>query len=96
MKTICWNVRGLGNPRAMGRLRRLIRERRPDLLFLSETRLKGARVDRLKWKLGFNNGFGVHAVGLSGGLHLLWHEGIEVSIQSYSKGHIDASVVDER
>ena len=96
MKTVCWNVRGLCNPRAMSRLRRLIRERKPDLLFLSETKLKGARVDRLKWKLGFTNGFGVHAVGLSGGLQLLWNENVDVTIRSFSKGHIDALIEDDR
>ena len=78
----------------MGRLRRLIRERKSDLLFLSETKLKGVRIERLKHRLGFGYGMGVQAEGRSGGLYLAWSEEVEVIFRSKSKGHIDVEVCD--
>lgn len=51
-------------------------------------------MDRLKRNMGYSVGFGVHEVGRSGGLFLLWADGLDVNIQSYSKGHIDATIGD--
>ena len=47
---------------------------------------------QLRFLLGFRNGFGVDRVGIGGGLILLWKEELEVSLQSYSVGHIDVLV----
>ncbi|KAL5766928.1 hypothetical protein ACOSP7_017545 [Xanthoceras sorbifolium] len=59
MKTLMWNVRGLGNPRTFRSLRNLLRELCPSLVFLSEIRLDVGSVDRLKNSLGFQGGFEV-------------------------------------
>lgn len=62
---------------------------------ISKTKLKRRRVERLKWCLGFTNGFGVHGVRSSGGLYLLWKKDIRVEVWNYSKGHIDSVVIGE-
>jgi hypothetical protein len=38
MRIMCWNCRGIGQPRTVQELVRLIREYKPILVFLSETR----------------------------------------------------------
>ncbi|KAL5781656.1 hypothetical protein ACOSP7_006685 [Xanthoceras sorbifolium] len=45
---LCWNVRGLGSPRAFLALRKVIRKQSPNLVFLSETRLKGNWAAKVK------------------------------------------------
>lgn len=42
--------------------------------------------------LGFTGCFGVDVVGKSGGLLLFWNNEINVSLRSYSVGHIDYMV----
>ena len=53
------------------------------------------RSEDLKWRLGFQNAVGVSSVGLSGGLVLLWKNGITVDLKSYSKYHVDVWVLEE-
>ena len=67
----------------------------PLLLFLSETKMRSQRADELRWRLGFQNAFGVSSVGLSGGLVLLWKNNVTVDLKSYSKFHIDVWVTME-
>ncbi|KAB1671580.1 hypothetical protein, partial [Gossypium barbadense] len=76
MKFMCWNCRGMGNPAKIRELKQLIRAHNPDIIFLSETKMNGNDFRR----------------GRSGGLALMWKEGINVSIQSFSKHHIDSIV----
>uniref|UniRef100_A0A803NY15 Reverse transcriptase domain-containing protein n=1 Tax=Cannabis sativa TaxID=3483 RepID=A0A803NY15_CANSA len=72
MSLISWNARGLGNPRAFNRISLLVKNHKPTLLFLMETRLKPNSVDRFKRALGFVNGFEVPRKYFGGGLLLLW------------------------
>uniref|UniRef100_A0A803PB79 Reverse transcriptase domain-containing protein n=1 Tax=Cannabis sativa TaxID=3483 RepID=A0A803PB79_CANSA len=65
MSLISWNAQGLGNPRAFNRLSLLVKNHKPTLLFLMETRLKPNSVDRFKRALGFVNGFEVRRNYLS-------------------------------
>ncbi|TXG68544.1 hypothetical protein EZV62_003479 [Acer yangbiense] len=89
---LCWNVLGLGNPRAFAALRRLMKKHSPDLVFLSKTKSNGFKADNVKVSLGFNNCFSVDSCGNSGGLLLLWKDSIVVSVLSFSSGHIDARI----
>jgi hypothetical protein len=50
------------------------------------------KVQDLKWRLGFDNSYGVKSVGASGGLALFWNNDSEVSLKSYSSTHIDVMV----
>jgi hypothetical protein len=92
MKTLSWNCRGLGNPRAVRALSRLIRLENPQVVFLMETRLKISEIVNLKYKWGFSCGLAVDCSGFgrerSGGLALFWKDHLDISIKSYSLNHI--------
>ncbi|KAL5546642.1 hypothetical protein UlMin_006329 [Ulmus minor] len=93
MSILSWNVCGLGNPRALTFLRNLIRSTSPRMAFLCETRLTNSNSDRIRRLLSFNNCFPVNRHGTGGGLMLLWQNEWDVSIQSYSSSHIDATII---
>ena len=92
MSCLVWNCRGLGKPRAIRALKDLIRSHNPTLVFLCETKMALANMNRLKFTLGIKNCFGVDRMGLGGGLLLLWNEDWDVTLQSFSAGHIDVLV----
>ena len=56
--------------------------------------MKKYRMEREKFKIGLLNGLIVPSVGRSGGFAMLWSRDIKVEIQSYSRNHIDAVVID--
>jgi exonuclease III len=92
MILLSWNCRGLGNPRAIRDLCRLVRDKRPTFLFLMETKSSKSKMEFLRVKLGFDGLFVVDPVGRSGGLCLLWKEKDEVEIQNYTRRHINAII----
>lgn len=98
MKIISWNCRGLGNPRAIRALSRLIIKEKPHIVFLMETRLKSSEMVHLKHRWGFNRGLSVDCRGVgresAEGVSLLWHDNIDISIMSYSINHIHGQCVD--
>ncbi|TYH01231.1 hypothetical protein ES288_A09G041400v1 [Gossypium darwinii] len=92
MKFMCWNCRGMGNPRKIRELKQLLGANNPDIIFLSETKMNGNDFHSVQNKCRLQNGLTVNSEGRSGGLALMWKEGTNVSIQSYSKHHIDSIV----
>jgi exonuclease III len=92
MKILSWNCRGLGNPRTVRDLCRLVKEKRPTMVFLMETILKKKKMERIRCKMGFDNMLVVDCIGKSGGLALLWKIDEGVEIQNYSCRHINAIV----
>ncbi|PPR81378.1 hypothetical protein GOBAR_AA39339 [Gossypium barbadense] len=54
--------------------------------------MNGNDFRRVQNKCRLQNGLTVNSEGRSGGLALMWKEGINVSIQSFSKHHIDSIV----
>jgi exonuclease III len=89
MTLLSWNCRGLGNLRAVNDLCRLVKEKRPKMVFLMETKLRRERMEAIRHKLGFPNVFVVDSVGKGGGLALFWEEDIIVDIQNFSLRHIN-------
>jgi len=73
----------------------MVKEKRPNMVFLMETKLQAGRLDFLKTRLGFDGLFVVNSKGKSGGLALFWQESFHVSIQNYSKNHINAVIYSE-
>uniref|UniRef100_A0A803PHZ6 Reverse transcriptase domain-containing protein n=1 Tax=Cannabis sativa TaxID=3483 RepID=A0A803PHZ6_CANSA len=59
MTLISWNAQGLGSTCAFRRLSLLVKEHRPLVLFLMETRMSSHAIDRVKMSLGFDFGFEV-------------------------------------
>ncbi|BFG30893.1 hypothetical protein CerSpe_171670 [Prunus speciosa] len=92
MTILCWNVRGLGNPRTFRALRYLLRDKNPDVIFLSETKKTIQQMAGVSAQLGAIGQFSVSRNGRAGGLALLWRHGVKVSIRSFSSGHIDAMI----
>jgi hypothetical protein len=90
---------GLGNPRAIRALLRLLRLENPHLVFLMETRLSEHEMEKVRIKCGFACGIMVGCKGSgkerSGGLALMWNDQINISIISFSLNHIHGRVEDE-
>ena len=95
MKIFSLNCRGLGNPKTVSELHRIVRKEDPSIVFLMETRLESRNLEFLRVRLGMSGCLGVDRHGLGGGLALLWNSSIAVHIQSFSHYHIDADVVFE-
>uniref|UniRef100_A0A803P3X8 Reverse transcriptase domain-containing protein n=1 Tax=Cannabis sativa TaxID=3483 RepID=A0A803P3X8_CANSA len=83
---------GLGNPWTLKTLCSHVKEHHPGMIFLSETKLNEAAMERIRVVLRYDGCFVVAANGKSGGLALLWKDPYEVSIKSYTVSHIDALV----
>jgi len=73
----------------------MVKERRPNFVFLMETLRQRKYMDRLRYNLGFDNIFVVDPVGRSGGLALLWRGEDNLEIYNYSRRHINAVVKDD-
>jgi hypothetical protein len=69
-----------------------VRDKRPNLVFLMETKLLQRKTICLKAKLGFDQIFVVDCKGRSGGLILLWRSTLQVEIQNYSRRHVNAVI----
>lgn len=67
----------------------------PDILFLSETKMNWKRIERIRWLMSMPNMVAKDCKGCSGGLALFWRRGVEVTVKSLSKYHIDAFVQEE-
>ncbi|KAH9770133.1 hypothetical protein KPL71_012275 [Citrus sinensis] len=92
MKIISWNVRGLGNTRTFLAVKDILREHKPHILFVCETKLKQVQMSNMGKSLGFDNCFSVGRNRMGGGLALLWNYESDISIISYSNHHIDVVV----
>jgi exonuclease III len=76
MKVMAWNCRGLACAPTVRTLRALIRLHRPDVLFLSETKVISNRFWNVLFHLGFSTWLEVPPDGLSGGLFVTWKQGL--------------------
>jgi hypothetical protein len=65
------------------------------MVFIVETKMHHHRLEFLKVKLRMENLFGVDSVGKGGSMCLLWKNGVDVTIQNYSRRHINAEVKSE-
>jgi exonuclease III len=92
MNLLSWNCQGLGNPWTVQDLCLMVKEKKPDILFLMETKCRKERMEGIRVKLNFQGLFVVEPVGLSGGLALLWKDRQLLKIQNYSQRHINAIV----
>ncbi|GMI95319.1 hypothetical protein HRI_003201200 [Hibiscus trionum] len=95
MKLVSWNVRGLGKPRIVRRLRDSLRDVNPSVVFLIETKLQSVAMVRVRKKCGFSYGIEVGSRGRSGGLCLAWRGNCQVSLRSFSDRHIDFMISDD-
>lgn len=75
MKIIAWNCRGLGNPLGVRSLLELQRAEDPDVLFLSETKMREKEMEIFWWKLNMANMVVKDCDSRSGGLAMFWKRG---------------------
>jgi exonuclease III len=73
----------------------MVKDKRPNIVFLMETKCRKEKMERIRVKLGFAGVFVVEPVGLSGGLALIWKDVQDVEIQNYTRRHINALVKHE-
>ncbi|XP_019184779.1 PREDICTED: uncharacterized protein LOC109179736 [Ipomoea nil] len=92
MSTISWNCRGMGNPRTVRELTDLASRKKPDFIFLMETKVKRIHAERIRVSLVFDGLFNVDLTRLGGGLALLWRKNDTARLLSYSKNYIDIEV----
>ena len=59
MKWLSWNCRGLGNSRTVRIQYDLLKDRKPDFLFLLETISTTNKIEEFRIKFGFDNWFSV-------------------------------------
>ena len=64
------------------------------MVFLSEMKTGTNRIKGIQSKLEYTQGIMVPSDGRSGGLALLWKEGIDVHFKSYSNSHINVKIHD--
>ncbi|PNX85343.1 hypothetical protein L195_g041411 [Trifolium pratense] len=98
MKLMAWNCQGLGNPRTVRALRKLIANNKPDIIFLMETKLHNISP---QFKNNFAASYSFYHVdctlngdkGRSGGLILLWNNySCNVDIKDVDFNYIDMLV----
>lgn len=94
MSTFVWNCWGIGNPRIVNALREYVRRLDPKIVFLLKTKMKNARLKRVKVKIDYANDFYVQREGKGGGLALFWRKEVDLEIKSYSRHHKDAVVTE--
>lgn len=98
-KILAWNCRGLGSPRAINALKRVITLETPQIIFLSETKLKVWEKGGVKKKLRNTNMVVVSCEGegrkRSGGVALLWSDTMDINIITMSINHIDSHICKE-
>ncbi|KAF5453768.1 hypothetical protein F2P56_023488 [Juglans regia] len=92
MKHQAWNCRGFGNPRTVCALHILVKEKSPDVVFLSETKCKRGRIKSIWDKLNFSHSFSVDCIGRNGGLAFLWNQEVDAELDSYSNYHISIAI----
>ena len=85
----CW---GLGTPPAIHTLTEEVKGKNLILVFLAEMKATTNRMKCFQHKLGFTQGIIVPSDGKSGGLAMLWKEGVDVRFKSCSHSHIDVVV----
>ncbi|KAF7837676.1 hypothetical protein G2W53_006158 [Senna tora] len=91
---ISWNCRGIRVASTVCALRELNSQKKPQIMFLIETKTRKRKVENLKRKLCFDDVFVVEAEGRSGGLAILWKKEIQVNVIHSSKNYIHAKVKD--
>jgi exonuclease III len=94
MRILIWNCRGLGQAQTVQELARLVREFKPDLVFLSETRQNKAVVVKVCSRVGFSNCLPINMEGKGGGSALFVSDSVTLDLLSYGPHHIDTHVTD--
>jgi exonuclease III len=91
-----WNCQGLKTSRAVLALQELLRQIKPDVIFLSESHLDKAKAEKLMRKAKFDKLLFHESNGRSGGLILMWKKEIKIVCKRIEKNFIDVIVKDSQ
>lgn len=78
MRDLVWNCRGVGSSFTLSQLKDVIRLHSAYLIFLSETKNKKEKLERMKECLKYDNLVTVELVGTFGGLAMIWKMDINI------------------
>ena len=92
MTILAWNCRGMGSALAGKILADEVREKDPLLVFLAETKTGESKMRRIRNKMKYTQGITVQSDGRSGGLAMMWKEGVDIRLRSCSNSHIDVEI----
>ncbi|KAA3479798.1 reverse transcriptase [Gossypium australe] len=92
MRILCWNCRGIENPAMVRKLKQLLVVSDLEVIFLCETKVHTNKFVSIRSKCRMEGCLAVNAINKSGGLVMMWKEGIKVEIKNYSNNHIDSLV----
>uniref|UniRef100_A0A803LKW3 RNase H type-1 domain-containing protein n=1 Tax=Chenopodium quinoa TaxID=63459 RepID=A0A803LKW3_CHEQI len=84
MSILLWNARGIARRTFKKNFRQLLKDHDPEVVILTETKVKKSGVEELIENLPFNSFEVVDPVGLSGGILILWNSGVN-SITTVTK-----------
>ncbi|KAA3465546.1 reverse transcriptase [Gossypium australe] len=92
MKLLSWNVRGLGSPRSVKRLRHMLKAQNPQVVFFMETKVCRSKMERNHFSCGYVIGIDVDPEGTRRGLCLAWKQEVSVKLRQFSKRYIDVVI----
>ena len=61
-----------------------------------EMKVRIRKMERVRTRIGLPNGIIIPSNGRSRGIALLWEKDLDVELKSYTRNHIDATVIDPR
>ncbi|MBA0696429.1 hypothetical protein Goari_002980, partial [Gossypium aridum] len=80
---------------AVKRLRFLLKQNNPQIVFLKETKVSEKHMEIIRRRCRFTNGLEVGAVGTRGEIYLAWREEVQVNLKTLSTSHIDVLIKEE-
>lgn len=93
MKILSWNCQGLSKPKAVRALRLLLKDNKPDVIFICEVKiLLSSSISKVLSDFSLKNHSFVPPIGFAGGLLLAWTDNISLSISLLSPSFIHALI----
>lgn len=80
MRILSWNCQGVGRAPTVRALKALVHRESLDIIFISESKAKSPRVEKIRECLKFRGCFCVNAENKSSGLALYWVKGISLEV----------------
>ena len=76
-----WNCQGANDNNFRRTMRCFIKQYKPNVLVILETRISGIKADRVIKNMGFGRSHQIEAEGFSGGIWIMWTEEVAVLIR---------------
>ena len=96
IKIMCWNTQGTLGLDFNRYFRLLVSVQLPDMIAIFEPRISGDEADNFIRRSGFDYSYRVEANGFSGGIWVLWKEGIMFDVLTVSNQFVHGIGVDSR